>query len=174
MESVYRIKKALRVPLLLSLIVSLPVFWDVFHRGYQTRVVVMASLLVALFYLFTINNLVKRVTIDETGVSIRGVFGTSRAVFDHIKRVDGIRFGARQFIAITEKRNILIPNTFAGFDSLIDDILAKVPQETVAEGIVSMRENIVSRKSDITMAWIIVIILLFCNILIFFPSLLGL
>ncbi|HOJ13038.1 MAG TPA: hypothetical protein PLS81_03820 [Deltaproteobacteria bacterium] len=169
MKNVYKIKRALVVPMAIALVISLPVFLDVFRRGYETRYVVMASLLVILFYLFTVNNMIKRVVLDETGISLRGLFGTAKAPFDEIKRVDGIRFGSRQFIALTARKNLLIPNNFERFSSLVEEIESRVPKETIADGFLHLKEHIVNRKSDITMAWIVVLLLVLCNVLLFFP-----
>lgn len=169
MEAVYRIKRTLVAPMLLAVVLSIPVFVDVFRRGYQTRIIVMASLLMILFYLFALNNVLKRVKVNENGLFLRGLFGTTAAPFDKITRIDGIRLGSRQFIAITAHKHILVPNSFERFEELIDDIVARAPQGAVAGGIEDMRKNIVKRTSDVTMAWIVVILLALCNIILFFP-----
>ena len=71
MQKVYKIKKSLKTPMILGVLISIPVFVDVFQRGYETRILIMASLLVILFYLFTVNNLVKRLTITDSGIIMK-------------------------------------------------------------------------------------------------------
>lgn len=170
MQKVYKIKKALKTPMVLAVIISIPVFVDVFRRGYETRILVMASLLVILFYLFTLNNLIKRLTVNDSGIVLRTLFGSNTALFDEVKLIDGISFGSRQFIGITSKKYILIPNNFENFESIIDDIRQFAREETIGQGLLQMREKTVNRKSDITMAWIVVLLLVLCNVILFFPK----
>lgn len=170
MQKVYKIKKALKTPMLLGVLISIPVFVDVFRRGYETRILIMASLLVILFYLFTLNNLVKRLTVSETGIVLKSLFGSNAASFEDIKLIDGITFGSRQFIGITSKKYILIPNSFEGFADIIDDIRLVAGEKIIGQGLLQMREHIVNRRSDITMAWIVVLLLVICNVVLFFPG----
>jgi hypothetical protein len=171
MERVYKIKKTLKTPMILAVLISIPVFVDVFRRGYETRILVMASLLVVLFYLFTLNNLIKRLTVSDTGVALKSLFGSNSASFADIKLIDGISFGSRQFIGVTAKKYLLIPNSFDDFAAIIDDISALAREETLGKGLAQMRANIVNRRSDITMAWIVVLLLILCNVVLFFPGL---
>jgi len=170
MQKVYKIKKSLKTPMILGVLISMPVFVDVFKRGYETRILIMASLLVILFYLFTVNNLVKRLTITDSGIIMKSLFGSNTAAFQDIKLIDGITFGSRQFIGITSKKYMLIPNSFEDFAAIIDDMKLVAAEEIIGQGLLQMREHIVARRSDITMAWIVVILLLICNVILFFPG----
>jgi hypothetical protein len=173
MTNTYKIKRGLILPMALAVVISIPVFVDIFRRGYGTGIVIMASFLVILFYLFTLNNILRRVIIDDSSVCMKGLFGTSRAPFTDIRRVDGINFGSRQFIAVTAGKNLLIPNSFERFDALVDDIISRASRDTVADGIIRLRENLVNRRSDVTLAWIVVILLAICNVMLFLPYGLG-
>ena len=169
MQHVYKIKKALKAPMVLAVILSIPVFVDVIRTGYQTKILVMASLLMVLFYLFTLNNLIKKVVVSETEIVIRSLFGSNRIPVDAVKLVDGLTFGSRQFLTIAAKKNSLIPNTFDDFAGVIDSIKAVVKEETIGKGLHDLRQNIVTRRSDITMAWITVMLLVIILVVRFFP-----
>jgi hypothetical protein len=78
MQQVYKIKKALIAPMVLAVLLSIPVFVDVIRSGQTTRVLVMASLLMILFYLFTLNNLLKKIFVGAQKDIIRSLFGTTR------------------------------------------------------------------------------------------------
>lgn len=169
MYKVYKIKNALKAPMILAVILSIPVFVDVFRRGYETKILIMASLLVILFYLFTLNNLIKRLTVSDSEIVLKSLFGSSRTLWEEIKLIDGISFGSRQFIAVTAKKYLLIPNNFDDFAAIIDTIRELAREETIAPGLIQMREKVVNRKSDISMAWIVVLLLILCNVLLFFP-----
>jgi len=67
MPQVYKIKKAVKAPMVLAVLLSIPVFVDVIASGFATTMLVMAVILMVLFYLFTLNNLIKRVIVDVSG-----------------------------------------------------------------------------------------------------------
>lgn len=172
MERIYKIKKALKAPMIIAVLISIPIFVDVIHSGFATRMLVMAVLLMVLFYLFTINNLIKQVKITDQELVIRSLFGSNTIKVDDIVSVDGLTMGSRQFVSISaKKRSYLIPNSFDDFPGLIDSLKGMVPEEKVGEKLVPLRENIVTRKSDITMGWITVLLLALIIVMRFFPAL---
>jgi hypothetical protein len=170
MPQVYKTKKALIAPMLLAVILSIPVFVDVILSGFATKMLIMAIPLMVLFYLFALNNLIKRVLVDPHEIVIKSLFGSIRIGADEITRIDGITMGSRQFITLsTKKRSHLIPNSFDNFPGIIDSIRGMAPGETIGEGLEQLRENVVNRKSDITMSWITVILLAIIILIRFFP-----
>ncbi|HPA83860.1 MAG TPA: hypothetical protein PLJ30_03570, partial [Deltaproteobacteria bacterium] len=61
MDTIYKIKKNLQIPMILATIISIPVFIDVIMAGFELSMLLMALLLMSLFYLLTINNILRRV-----------------------------------------------------------------------------------------------------------------
>jgi hypothetical protein len=174
MERIYKIKKALKTPMVLAVIISIPIFVDVIRSGFATRMLVMAILLMVLFYLFTINNLIKRVTVTAQEISIRSLFGSTRIKVDDIVNIDGLTMGSRQFVSLSaKKRSYLIPNSFDDFACLIDDLKDLVPEDRIGEKLAQLRKNIVNRKSDIAMGWITVLLLALIILMRFFPTVLN-
>jgi hypothetical protein len=172
MDRIYKIKKALKAPMILAMLISIPIFVDVINSGFATRMLVMAILLMVLFYLFTINNLIKQVTIADQEIVIRSLFGSSRIKVEDIINIDGMTMGSRQFISISaKKRSYLIPNSFDDFTGLIDSLKDMVPEEAIGEKLLQLRGNVVTRKSDIAMGWITVILLMLIIVMRFFPAL---
>jgi hypothetical protein len=175
MERIYKIKKALKAPMILAVLISIPIFVDVINSGFATRMLVMAILLMVLFYLFTLNNLIKQVTITEQEIVIRSLFGSSRIKVDEIINIDGMTMGSRQFVSISaQKRSCLIPNSFDDFTGLIDALKGVVPEDRIGEKLSHLRANVVNRKSDIAMGWITVILLALIIVMRFFPTLMRL
>ncbi len=169
MQQVYKIKKALIAPMVLAVLLSIPVFVDVIRSGQTTRVLVMASLLMILFYLFTLNNLLKKIVVGDQKVIIRSLFGTTRIPVEEIKLIDAVKMGTRQFITITAKKNSFIANTFDDFNGIIESLQSVVKEEAIGKGLLELKGHVVSRKSDITMAWITVILLAIIVVIRFFP-----
>jgi hypothetical protein len=137
--------------------------------GYTTRILVMACMLMVLFYLFTVNNLIKKLIIRDNEIIIWGLFGSTRIPVDEVRLVDGITMGTRQFITISAKKNTFIPNNFDDFVSIIDSVESVVNDNAVGKGLLDLRGHVVTRKSDISMAWITVILLMIIVVIRFFP-----
>ena len=170
MDTIYKIKKNLKIPMILATIISIPVFVDVIMAGFELSMLLMALLLMSLFYLLTINNILRRVHITESAITIRGILGSKKIPIEEISRIEGITMGSRQFITLsTKKRNFLIPNSFAHFPEIITDLERVAKEGTIGAGLASLKENIIVRKSDITGAWITVILLFIIIIIRFFP-----
>lgn len=170
MNRIYKIKKALKTPMILATLISIPIFADVIMRGFEITTLVMALSLMIIFYLLTLNNVLRKVRITDSQVSISGIFGPRHISTEEITLIDGMTMGSRQFITIaTKKRNYLIPNSFEGFATIIDDLMSVLPKETHGGSLQVLKDNIVVRRSDITGAWITVILLLIIVLVRFFP-----
>lgn len=156
--------------MILATIISIPIFADVAKRGFEMTTLVMALSLMIIFYLLTLNNLLRKVKITDSEVSISGIFGSRHIPTKEITMIDGMTMGTRQFITITtKKRNYLIPNSFDNFALIIDDLMSVSAPETQSKTLEFLKDNIVIRKSDITGAWITVILLLIIILVRYFP-----
>jgi hypothetical protein len=170
MKSVYKIKKGLKTPMIIAALLSIPVFADLLiNRTLQTSMLVLALLLMMVFYLLTINNLLRRVIITDTEVRIRGLGGKRHLPIEDISFIDGVIMGSKQFVTITSnKKHYFIPNSFDNFSGVLSDLEAVVKEDAVGEGFKALKENVVPRRSDITGAWITVIVLIIVIFVIFY------
>jgi ABC-type multidrug transport system fused ATPase/permease subunit len=170
MDNVYKIKKNLRVPMVLATLISIPVFLDVVMAGFNLSVLLMALLLMVLFYLLTINNMLRLIRVTTSDITIRGLLGSRKIPVGDITRLEGITMGTRQFITLsTGKRNYLIPNSFENFEGIISDMESVVKDEAIGAGLAPLKENLIVRKSDVTGVWITVILLVIIIVIRFFP-----
>lgn len=139
-------------------------------RGLEIKMLIMALSLMILFYLLTINNILRKIRITDSKVSISGILGSKHIPVEEISQIDGMIMGTRQFITISSsKKNHLIPNSFDDFPSIIDDLMNITAQEKHGSSISFLRDNVVVRKSDITGAWITVILLAIIILIRYFP-----
>ncbi|HON39271.1 MAG: hypothetical protein ACOX3E_01600 [Desulfomonilia bacterium] len=170
MNRVYKIKKNLQIPMILATLLSIPIFVDVILSGFELSILLMALALMILFYILTLNNLLRKVRITDSAVTIGGILGPRKIPIGDIVRLDGITMGSRQFISLTtNKRSFLIPNSFAGFQDIISDLESLVHTEVSGSGLSALKEHVIVRRSDITGAWITVILLFIIIIIRFFP-----
>ena len=170
MNRIYKIKKTLKTPMILATLISIPIFADVIMRGFELSTLVLALSLMIIFYLLTLNNVLRKVKITDLEVNISGIFGAKHIPAHEITLIDGMTIGTRQFITIAaKKKNYLIPNSFAGFAEMIEDLMSVSPKEAHGSSLEFLKNNLVVRKSDITGAWITVILLLIIILVRYFP-----
>ncbi len=165
MNGIYKVKKSFRIPMLLSVIISLPIFADVILNEAQMPHLVIAIFLLLIFYILTINSFIRKVTLLEDGIRIRGLLGSRSIKLDDVSFIDGFSIGSKQYITISvPKRNYIIPNSYAGFDKITDFFCSHLKEDKTGEGIQLIRENPANRKKDTIVAWItagILVLILF-------------
>lgn len=157
---VYKIKSSLRLPMILAVILSIPVFADLMGRGMETGHIILIVILMLFFYIMAINNILKRVTITADSVTIGNFLGRKSIAGTDITALDGLSVGQRQFISlIVGKRSHLIQNSFADFAGMMDALRAMVPGDHIKEGFEQIRQNPLTRTGDTIAAWLTVAIL---------------
>jgi len=160
MEKVYKIKKSLRLPMILAVILSIPVFIDLMGRGMETGHIILIVILMLFFYTMAINNFLRRIKITADSITIGSFVGSKTIARADITALDGLSVGSRQFISlIVGKRSYLIQNSYNNFTGIMDALSAMVPPEHIKEGFTNIRRDPVSRSGDTIAAWLTVAIL---------------
>jgi hypothetical protein len=160
MEKVYKIKNSLRVPMMLAVILSIPVFFDLAGRGMATGHIVLIAILMLFFYLMAINNLIRQVKIGPDSITIGNFMGRKTIARETITALDGLSVGQRQFISlIVGKRSHLIQNSYTDFTGIMDALSRMVPEGCIKEGFTRIRQTPLTRSGDTIAAWLTVAIL---------------
>jgi hypothetical protein len=160
MEKVYKIKNSLRIPMMIAIILSIPVFIDLFSKGIARQHIVIVSILVLVFIIFAFNNLLRKICIFDDRISIFSIAGKKIIPFNEITSVDGISLGRRQYISIVhKKKTTLVPNSFRDFQNILVSIKNIVPEDIIGQGLKDIESFPLSRTGDTIGAWITVIIL---------------
>ncbi|MEA3223636.1 MAG: hypothetical protein U9P49_10810 [Thermodesulfobacteriota bacterium] len=155
MSDTYKVKKSFRIPMVVSVIISLPIFADVILNEAQMPHLAIAIFLLLIFYILTINSLIRKVTLSEDGIRIRGLLGSRTSKLDDISFIDGVSIGSKQYITISvPKKTYIIPNSYAGFDKITNFFCSHLKEDKTGEGIRLIRENPVNRNKDTIVAWI--------------------
>jgi hypothetical protein len=160
MEQVYKIKNSLRIPMMIAIILSIPVFYDVFNKGLARQHVFIVVTLVLVFIVFAANNLLRKISILKDRITILSIAGKKVIPFNEISSLDGIFLGRRQYISITHnKKTYLIPNSFNDFTKILTTIKDIIPENIIGQGFRDIESFPLSRSSDTLAAWITVTLL---------------
>ena len=160
MEQVYKIKNSLRIPMAFAIILSIPVFYDVFNKGLATQHIFIVGTLVFVFIVFAANNLLRKISISKDEISILSIVGKKVIPLNEITSLDGVSLGRRQYISIThKKRTHLIPNSFSDFTKILITLKALAQEGVIGQGLRDIESFPLSRTGDTIAAWITVILL---------------
>lgn len=165
MKDIYKIKRSFRIPMVISVVLSLPILADVILGGPQKSHMIIAIFLISIFYILAINSLIRRVTLFSNGCSIRGLFGSKTIQLEEISFIDGITIGSKQYITISiPKRNYIIPNSYSNFDKITAFFCSHLKEDKLGEGIELIKTSPTNRNSDTIAAWLtagVLIVILF-------------
>ena len=160
MEQVYKIKRGLRIPMVIAIFISIPVFYDIFNKGLAKQHVFIVGTLIFVFIVFAANNLLRKISISKDRLSILSIAGKKVILINEITSLDGISLGRRQYISIThKKRTHLIPNSFNDFPKILTTIKELVQEDIIGQGLRDLEKFPLSRSGDTIAAWITVILL---------------
>ncbi len=144
----------------IAIILSIPVFYDVFNKGLAKQHVFIVGILVFVFIVFAANNLLRKITIFNDRIIIFSIAGKRVVPFNEVTSVDGISLGRRQYITIAHKnRNLLIPNSFYDFSKILSTIKRAVQEDIIGQGLIDIETFPLFRAGDTIAAWITVILL---------------
>ena len=143
-----------------AIILSIPVFFDIFNKGLATQHIFVVGTLVFVFIVFAANNLLRKISIFNDGISILSIAGKKVISLNEITSLDGISLGRRQYISIThKKRTHLIPNSFSDFTKILITLKALAQEGIIGQGLRDIESFPLSRSGDTIAAWITVILL---------------
>ena len=97
--------------MVIAIILSIPVFYDVFSKGIARQHLIIVGILVFVFIIFAFNNLLRKLCIFEDRISLLSIAGKKVIPFNEITSVDGISLGRRQYISITHKKRLALFQT---------------------------------------------------------------
>lgn len=157
--------------MIVSIILAGPVFFDVFSRGISRQHLFIVGFLVCVFILFVLNTLLRKISVEDTSITIVSIAGKKEVPFSEIKSIDGISLGRRQYITISHKsKTYLIPNSFNSFPDIVSSLIQLFPDEIIAPGLKDLEKYPLTRTGDTIAAWITVLVLLLIIFVRFFSA----
>ncbi len=131
-----------------------------FIEGFTQRGLLLL-LLLAPFYYLGVEILARAVRIDETGLTITKFLRSVRFDWSEIRSLAAVRSGARIILVVQgdQGRPTFITNTLRPFDALAEDLLQRVPPETVAHDVPEILANAPTKNGPLIQAWVVCLVL---------------
>ena len=161
MDKVYKIKRAITLPLIIAVVLSVPVFGLSLRTGAPTAKLLWTLALMLLFYLFAFNRILQRLAISEDALEFRGIGGKRHLPFNTISAIDGVTMGTRQFIVITAaKRSFHFSNSLDGFEDLAVRLQQTTAQDIQGAGLAEVIAAPARNRRDSFAPWLAVLVML--------------
>jgi len=164
--SVYRIRKALRVPLVLaSVLLLILVLISFFVRGSTPEKIVFSVILIPLLYLCLEAN-TRRVETEAETLRLKRFFRTIEVGWPNITDVGVVMMRTKVYTVLTTTKGFhVLSNSYDNFYGLLRTIVDRVDKERVEKEVLSLLEHPVENRTNIFSAWAAVAF--FCAIIFF-------
>ncbi len=164
--SVYRIRKALRVPLVLaSVLLLILVFISFCVRGSTPEKIVFSVILIPLLYLCLEAN-TRRVETGAETIRLTRLFRTLELDWPNITDVGVVMMRTKVYTVLTTTKGFhVLSNSYDNFYGLLRTIVDRVDKERVEKEVLNLLEHPVANRTNIFSAWAAVAF--FCAIIFF-------
>ncbi len=150
----YTIKKSLIIPLgvdaallVFLLVVAVTVAGSALETG------IFTIFLIPTVYLF-LESLIRRIEIDEKGLSIRKLSGSKRLPWESITHVGGLEIKNKSYVLLTTVAGFfIISNAYGNFQLLTEKIISHVASERVEDAARNLAVDIPSGIAGTALAW---------------------
>jgi hypothetical protein len=158
--SVFRVDTRMIPPVVLAMGLGIALL---VLEGPSQRTLFLALLLSPFYYLGA-EILVRRITIEADGITIRKLFRSVRLSWAEVERLDAVQSGSKIFIIIQghAARPALITNTIRPFDELARKLMDSLPAEKISPSAAELLSHPPAKLGPLVQAWIICLVLGAC------------
>ncbi len=155
---IFKVRRALLLPLgLLLAVQSALLLISLLQNPERKTSFFMAAVVVVLAALL-VHNLMRRVELDETGITVWRVGRKKRLLFAELTEIEAVCLRKRLFISLWVGDSfIIITNAYAHFAALFQTLLRRVPGDLVTDELRSLVEQPPRHNGNIVMCWLAVI-----------------
>ena len=156
----YTIRRSFLLPLGILLLQALFLFAVVIAQGQpKAKAIVLGLLLIPVAGLFA-ESFFRRIAVSADRVTAFRPFRQKSLAYADIVSTETIQVKKRVFLTLSSEESFLIiSNAYADFPKLVQDLLGRVPAESVTEETSAMAESVPTKSSDIVSCWFGVILL---------------
>ncbi|MBU2053731.1 MAG: hypothetical protein KJ936_00885 [Proteobacteria bacterium] len=151
----YTIKKAFLVPLGIDtfLLFCLLVI-SLLPQGTAMERLVFTIFFLPTLYLF-VESLLRRVTVDEAGITIRKLWREKAASWGEITHVGCLNLHKKIYILLTTVKGFfIVSNAYNGFPALVEEIVGRVDMEKVEEEVRLLRGRSPVGITYVVLTWV--------------------
>jgi len=151
----FTIKKAFLVPLGIDAFLLLClVLISLLPQGTAMERLVFTIFFLPTLYLF-FESLLRRVTVDENGITIRKLWRRKAASWAEVTHVGCLNLHKKVYILLTTVKGFfIVSNAYRGFPALVEEIVGRVDAERVEEEVRLLRGCSPAGIAHVVLTWV--------------------
>ncbi len=164
--SVYRITKALRIPLVLdSVLLLILILLSFSVKGTLPERILLIAFFIPVLYL-CMEAVVRRVEIEGDTLRLTKLFRTRELTWSNITDVGVVMMRTKVYAVLTTTKGFhVLSNSYEDFYGLLRHIVDHVEPDRVEKEVLNLLENPVENRANILSAWAAAVF--FCVIILF-------
>ncbi|MDX2495207.1 MAG: hypothetical protein QNK27_09630 [Desulfuromusa sp.] len=159
-SSTFSIRKSFLLPLGLIVLLSFILLASALFLQLPTaKIIILAAFLVPACIICA-ESYRRKVKINDDAIEVNKLFRSKRLAYNELTAVDAIQVRKRAFVSLSSENNfMIISNSYAQFGSLLQQLIARAPENVVSDEIRQLAENPPPKCSDVFSAWLAVAVL---------------
>lgn len=155
MNRVFRIKKALLLPLSINTGLVFALLAAAFFRKSSALEIVFLVLLLVVFFTIVLECIFREVAVSGEGLTIKKLLRRKRLQWGDITDVGALVLRKKAYLVLTTTKGFhIISNAYDDFPALVGGIVGYVDAERVEESVKTLAEKPVRKISDVVSAWV--------------------
>ncbi len=159
-SSNFTIRKSFLIPLGLAVILSLILLGIALFLQLPTaKIIVLTAFLLPICVIFAESSR-RKVSVTEDAIKINKLLRSKRLDYAELTTIDIIQVRKRVFVSLSSENDFMIlSNSYDRFGLLLEQLLARVPENVVSNETRQLAENPPKKCSDVFSAWLAVAVL---------------
>ncbi len=169
-QRIYKIRKALQIPLGIDVVLLLILLLMAFlWKGSTAERIALCVLFFPTLFFF-IEILYRKITIDDSGIAIKKFLKLRELSWNDITHVGHLIIRKKVYILFTTVKGYhIISNAYEGFSNIVKDVLDHMAKEKVEDQLALQIEKPTRETSNVAAIWIAAVIMVAIIITKFYP-----
>ena len=156
MQTVFKIKRALAIPLALDTILLLVLLLIVLFRGGSSLEVGILCVAFLLLLLISLEMLLREIRTNESGIRIKKILRKKEFFWGDITHVGVLALNKKTYLVLTTTKGFhVVSNAYDDFVQFVRVVLGHVEKDRIEENVADLIEHPVKRVSDIVLSWVV-------------------
>jgi hypothetical protein len=158
--NIYTIRKSFLIPLGLVVLLTLVLLVSCIYLQLPlAKTLILGAFILPAILIFAESSR-RRICLGETTIRFDKLFRSKQLSYRDLTSIDTVRVRKRAFVSLsTEEDFVMLSNSYAHFGSLLQQLLARVPESVISEETRQLASNPPEKSSDIFSVWVAVAVL---------------
>jgi hypothetical protein len=159
-QNIFTIRKSFLLPLGLVVLLTLVLLISCIYLQLPlAKTLILGAFILPAVILFAESSR-RRICIGETNIQFDKLFRSKQIYYHDLTSIDTVLVRKRAFVSLsTEEDFVMLSNSYANFATLLQQLLARVPESIISTETRHLASNPPEKSSDIFSVWVAVAVL---------------